>query len=263
MIGWLLLTGCPYIFGPPDVSNVDLPPGPDGPVVGSDSTGTTGDTGPISIPPEITNLAVDPSVDGFLFRVGLDDADGDLIGGSILVEGAGPAATFAIPEDLSSLASGAARFLLPVEDPCTSWDLVFRVTVSDAGGHPSVPVELPSAATGLGRLEELQGVFPLGTIAPVLSVCGSIDSLDDSDRISFSVATDQQLRLSLTWTSAADVDYGVYRNGASWGQAVDIVQPEVLDRQFTVGNEYTVDIYKVPDGLQPPDLYQLMILPSP
>jgi hypothetical protein len=216
----------------------------------------------VSIPPEITSLRIDPSVIGFQFRVGVDDVEDDLLGGRIVVEGAGPAVAFSIPEDLVSLSSGTARFLFPVEDPCTSWDHAFVVTVYDALDTPSVSLSFPIRASGTGQL--LEGALPvdLGTIEPVTVTCGAIDTNDDTDRIRFSVASDRRLRLSLSWNSNADVDYSLFENGVDWGAAVSVVQPEVFERPFVAGAIYEVEIYKVP-GLPSPNLYQLLILPAP
>jgi hypothetical protein len=264
---WLLLPGCPFVFGPPDLSNV---PGsapstdgePDTTETGTGPPDPTGDTGPPPVPPEITDARVDRNWEGFTFRVAITDPDGDLSGGRVVVDdGDGVFREMFVPYDVS-IVGGQARFVIETDEGCASWDHAFEITIHDAAGNSSEPAVLITAGTGGGEAEEAPFPVVLGTVEPVFATCGGFYGNGDRDQFAFGVATAGRMTLSLTWNTAADVDFDLYRNGTLWGGAYGIVQPEVLERQFDVGLEYVIDLYKVPSANPAPDSYQLLLLPS-
>jgi len=138
----LLLLGCPYIFGGPDLSNVGDGPGPaptdttpttetgpdtattpptgDTEPIDTDDTGSptptgatahtgptvvsglTGDTGPVGTAPVIEELTLGYRYDGMVIAATLSDVDGDLDGGSVTLTDGKASETYLLPDDVIS-----------------------------------------------------------------------------------------------------------------------------------------------------------------
>lgn len=196
----LLLTGCPYIFGPPDLSNVDRS------LVGTDQTDDTvtpvptgdsrvdtkhSDTGTEKPDPTpvITVEAV-ATATNIELRFAITDADGDLEK-AILAWSDGTVAKTELPLkggkgiSWNELTYEGSLELDPVPADCSaaSIDRTFAVQITDTAGNVSEAAE--------ARLELLvldtgsptnPGQRQLGTITAPALLCGHLEEGDARDR---------------------------------------------------------------------------------
>lgn len=203
-LSFLVLTGCPYIWGPPDLSNVGLPPGTgDDPPLdkttdpGGSTEPPTADTGPIVDPvaPEVT-MSAHYLGDDIELRIVIDDPDGDLEGGSVTWwEGTdAPGEPIELSAGTPGWNDSEQTFTLrpsePPQDCEEDRSFMFGVLVTDNGGRISAPafasleiqtVELPwswfSSPTNIGDVR-----------APAI-LCGVFESGDERDQYRATVLT--------------------------------------------------------------------------
>ena len=164
-----LLAGCPYIFGDPDLANVDV-----GLPVDTDDTDDT-DVDTVTDPDTDTDTDVTPTIPGdpptvtsgrvalvFIDRLEIEfsvvDPDADLLGGTLeLLDGTNVLQTWNLPEDIPGWDPAAVNPIVHyVTIPCTGYAPDLQLVVSDFAGHTSaafplsfavVPVAAPSSST--------------------------------------------------------------------------------------------------------------------
>lgn len=276
----LLLLGCPYIFGGPDLSKVDKGRAPDtGPVVDTAptevptadtsttevpdsgltgdtglSTAPTGDTGPaptgdtgVGVAPTITGAEVLYRYDGLGVSVVTSDLDGDLEGGTLTVVDDGVVHTFLIPDELSywDPKKGDARVRFRPDDYCDGIDRQLSVTVDDARGLTSAQAVLGVEVFGVGKLVET-GVYttPVGQIEVPAVFCGEATDDYDIDAVDIRMPSPAEYTFTLGWDGSADLDFSVYEGYDYKGGAFAFsdVPPETADILMQTGVGYTVEV---------------------
>lgn len=156
---WLPLAalgGCPFLFGPPDLSHVDGPDGDADPHTGS-SAGTHSAPLP-SDGPEVLSFTVSPRLGGVALSFVVTDPQGDFAGGTVTASDGTDAFVFAIPADVPDFNANGVNSVVVARDPSwvgcdTDTAEAWTLTVTDFAGHPSAPA---SAAFSLVSA----GVFP-------------------------------------------------------------------------------------------------------
>ncbi|MEQ1503525.1 MAG: hypothetical protein ABMB14_14910 [Myxococcota bacterium] len=257
----LLLAGCPFVFGPPDLSHVDLPTSATTGGTGS-ITSTPSETGvPQTEAPLILSASLSPAISAFTIDLVAIDPDGPLDGGQVVVtDPLGPVFTFDYPADVQ-VAADQFRVVIP-GDPCVGWDLSYDVVVIDPSGTPSAVTTVASSGVGPGRVPEQTGKFDLGNLATPVAVCSGIEVPFEVDGFRFTAPASIALTMSLSWEGSGNLDLqlklandaGVLvTTGYSGGE------PEVTSPfQLTAGQTY--DLFVLHNGGASPGLYQLLLL---
>lgn len=164
----LLLSGCPFVFGPPNLTNVEGGTPFTDTVEGN--TDLDGDADPSA--PTVVSFEVVPRMTQVVLHFAIADADNDLVGGSLSVSDGTTGRTFDIPGDVDVWDPlGTSTILLPmVPRPGTqSWldcntpvHETWSAVPIDLEGNVGLSVQASLDIVALGSLPEGDGLGPLG-----------------------------------------------------------------------------------------------------
>lgn len=285
MVLVLASTGCPFVFGPPDLSKVDI-------LVTDDDSGTTDGTTPTedtdtgTIPsydvPKVVDLELKRFVDKLGVAFSVVDTDQDLVSGRVTlmsnVEGATPL-IYTIPGDLDVWEPLGRSVISIPQDwlPCEGLDESWTITLTDAAGHvgPSVDAELQ--INGLGLVGEAE-LYDFGWLEATTVACVEFNAdsdlpnpiqeqlqLDRED-LRFRAVTSGTYSFALSWQNVMDADLLLLDENAlqiapptiQVGPAWEAyLQPLVADTIYTLSPKY----YYL-DGNTPPYLATLLMGPA-
>ncbi len=246
----LFLAGCPYIFGPPDMSNVSDDGGnDDDPTDGdadtdsdsdSDADGDTDedtdtidtDIDPILLP-VVTTFDISPRLEALTIQLEVTDVQNDLDGGSLEISDGTDIITLDIPGDLDDWNGQGVlsnhvlpldkTWLFPDLDPGVAFDpdcdvgsdLTWSLTAVDAAGHRSAPLETRLVVAAFGVLPEPD--FPYIAVGvPPFVVCAEFEGATDFGRyndfefVEFSSQTTDTYLFELAWEKQVDLDILLY-----------------------------------------------------
>lgn len=221
---WLLfaplLAGCPFVFGAPDLSNVDLSPT-------SVDTGTlVEDTADTDVPdfdvPTIVDFELKRFVDRIGFAFSVLDADQDYVNASITVRSDVPGSepiTFSIPSDLDEWDPLGRSFVIVPQDwlPCEGWQETWEITMTDAAGHVGPTVSADLDIEGFGLLPE-GNLYDLGWIEGPTVACVEFDAdptlptplqeqlQSDREDMRFTAVGSGEFGFELAWEGVMDLD---------------------------------------------------------
>jgi hypothetical protein len=244
-----LLSGCPFVFGPPDLSNVDRRPRD--PAVQAE-TGTEPETEPLA--PVIVSMQLAPSIDSLAVRFAVADTDLDLVGGHVTLASAqGEELELQIPDEIERWdALGTSMVSLPIDFlSCdTGYEATWTLTVTDAAGHTSAPSAAEIEVVGLGLLPESPEAHRVGVLGPATVMCVSYESLDD---------TNWQLQSDTEMVRFGVEEAGLYRIEAAWQSAMQVWLYLYADGYSPIGGylyEYAANERTIWGELSPDELYQ-------
>jgi hypothetical protein len=161
-------TGCPFVFGPPDLSRVDRGAPADADTdtdadtdadADTDTDGPTGDSGPSADAPTVLSFAVAPHVQGVTFLFSSADPQQDYAGGEVVLSDGSTELRLLVPDDIPGFdANGvnairvprAAGWLACDDEVHEQWTL----TIRDFAGNVSAPAVAPLDAAPV-RLPEI------------------------------------------------------------------------------------------------------------
>ena len=221
MLALSALTGCPYLFDPPDLSHV--PCSGDG----CDDTATLPGSAPT-----VVQFEVSPRSDGVVVHFALADLDADLVGGSIDLSDGSKHYVLSVPADIDEWEPSGTSTVTLYRGPwldCTtpvseSWTLV----PTDLAGHAGEAgaTELVVAAIGLLPETPQPNLWPTdgATVPnpPPLMGCASweVDAGDprpdnqqlreDVEALYVTTPAPGDYVVQLWWTTACDVDLTIY-----------------------------------------------------
>jgi hypothetical protein len=213
------LAGCPFVFGAPDLSNVDQANSDDT----SEDTGTDTDTEvPVFDLPDVVSFQGRRLLESVEFELQLADEDLDLVGGTLeLTSSVGDTLSLSIPEDIDVWqADGTSTLTLeaPFLDCQEGYDATWTARVIDAGGHEGLPQATDVMVEALGALPESDyshdiGYITGGTVACVTfnTTIGSTEPpllqlQNDGEGIDFRVPDTASWTIEVAWLSEMDVD---------------------------------------------------------
>lgn len=169
---WLwILCGCPYVFGPPDLSEVDGgPPGAEGDPDTDAEIDTSLDP-PASIPPVVSSFEVVPRLSEVVLHFALSDPDTELVGSALSLSDGTNQWTVAIPEELDvwePLGISSVALSIPPIPGTSSWldcetpvHQVWSAIPVDVDGTVGVAVDAALDIEALGLLPEVgQNLWP-------------------------------------------------------------------------------------------------------
>ncbi|MEQ1502216.1 MAG: hypothetical protein ABMB14_08290 [Myxococcota bacterium] len=244
------LFGCPYVFGPPDLSNVDADGDPTTPPSDGDAdtdadsdadadSDSDADTDPLpGDPPVIATFTVSPRLTQVVVQFALADPDDtSLLGVTLNLNDGTTDRPYVIPDVTQWDPEGVSTIVVQIpEIPGTpSWldcdtpvHQTWTLTATDLDGHVSEVAEVPLDVEALGTLPEVGDVWPLDqhavAAAPPFTGCVTfeVDPLDpandnqqlrrDFEGIGFTTTTPANYVAELGWPAAnpCDVDLYVY-----------------------------------------------------
>jgi hypothetical protein len=214
------LAGCPYVFGAPDLSNVDQ-------AITDEPTGET-DTGedtevpPFDLP-DVISLRGRRFIDFVRFELQLADEDLDLVGGTLELSSTdGDTLSLRIPEDIDVWqADGTSTVTLPASflDCRQGYDTTWTVRAVDAAGHQGLPQATDVMVQALGSYPESPYAHEAGYLTGSAVACVvfniEIDSSppditealrNDLEGINFQVADTALWTVEVAWLSSMDAD---------------------------------------------------------
>ena len=218
-------TGCPFVFGPPDLSKVDIvvTDGDSGtevttPTVDTEDTGTA----PTFDVPTVVDFQLKRFVDKLGFAFSVVDTDDDFVSGKVTfmsdVEGSAPL-IYTIPGDLD-LWEPLARSVVTVPQdwlPCDGLTEKWTITVTDAAGHVGPPVEAELRINGLGLVQE-GNLYDFGWLGETTVACVEFnaDPLNpdpiqnqlqlDREDLRFVAVSSGTYAFELAWQNVMDAD---------------------------------------------------------
>lgn len=219
---FLVLAGCPYIFGEPDLANVDGQP-VDTDVAPDTDVDTETDTEPPTIPgdtPQVTSADVEVVyVDHLALAFSVVDADVDLLGGTVrLLDGTNELQSWDIPDDLPDWDPAGVNWLdhyVPI--PCTGYSPDLRLVVEDLAGHASEPFLVPFSVAPVAAPSGSTTVVALAVPSLPATWCSTANLVNaappvEDDYFTFSNPVDGELLISLDWDPAllVDIDLVLY-----------------------------------------------------
>lgn len=246
----LVLAGCPWVFGPPDLSNVPGPTIPDP----TGSTGSTGSTGHTGAPtptghtgtpePGVLEVVAVPTSVGIALLMQAPDPDARTeLGGTVRIGDGVDELSLALPDDLLRWDPlGQSIAIWPRVDPCASIDTTLSVAVLDAAGAPVSQGSAPALLNGLGRHDESGEPMDLPDLQFPGAVCGSL-TFTESDLVRFFAPVGGRWTLTATWDNNADVDLMLYDDyGTPLNGSQGITQPETMSFDFVEGGVYVLEV---------------------
>lgn len=217
----LLVSGCPYVFSEPDFGNVDDPSGD--PFVQDSAPDPVGGEGA----PSVTSFSVTPRLDGAIVSFSASDAEGDLVGGSVVVTDGTETWTLSIPDDLDRWnPDGVSKATLPLGAwiGCDSPDVdrTFSLVPIDFAGNEGAPRDASFHITTVGTLPENGNRWPQDAhrldVSPPFMGCVTFEAdpdepgsvreqlFGDVEAMFFVTPLAGAYRVALTWAPAADMD---------------------------------------------------------
>lgn len=237
----LVLFACPFVSGPPDLSQVDAVA--DSAVDILDTAPTTGPEGP---EPHLDALTVTPEADRYDLSFTAVDGDLDIDGGTLRLSVGADVRTFAIPADLrawSADGQGIASWTADV--PCLGASVEWTAVLTDRAAHVSAPRVAAIDLTGLGTAAEGPTV-DVGTPRLPATVCGAVDATGDEDRVRLTIEDDADLAVTLWWTGDADLDLWAWdADGVALAPSIGGENPHVLGLTARAGLAYEVGVVHV------------------
>ena len=244
------LAGCPYIFGPPDLSNVirdsGAPPttSPSGTTpAGTTPTGTTTGTNPDA--PVLSEVTATPGFDTVAVQFRVEDRNGDLTGATVSVDTGAAVLQYTVPADLESWSQfDVSELAVPKATPCEGYTEAWEVTITDAAGNPSAPVPVAVAVRGSATVPV--GGTDLGALAPPSTVCGQIEQVDprQEDHLFVQPAAAGRYTFDLYWSDpSADLDLYVFDGPTELGLSRGAnPAPETVVVDVSADTTYRVEV---------------------
>lgn len=243
---WLLSSGCPFVFSPPDLSNVDMAP-TDG------ATDGQSDTGPYDVP-VVLSLSGRRGLDYLRLEIALEDADLDLVGGTIeLTSSAGEEVSLRIPDDISNWRADGVSFLdlpMPFLSCEEGYNVAWTAHAVDAAGHAGLPQATTVEVTGLGLFPESDFAHDAGYIEGTVAACVQFDFdpsrpavllqlQNDLEGTNFRPLNSGMYTITMGWPSSMDVDVYLYQATAPYGYVASSESPgdarEILALELQAG----------------------------
>jgi len=242
----LLLAGCPFIFGPPDMSNVSDEGGTDDTTDGDADTDTDGDgdadtdedtdTTDTDIDPGLLPVVhsfdLSPRMDSVMLEFDVTDAQGDLDGGSVEISNGTDGWTLAIPGGIDDWHTPGKSFhslemqdwLFPDLDPGPAYDpdcdagsdLTWSLTAVDDAGHRSAAFQTPLSIPTMGLLPDIDPYPYLDAGVPPFVLCAEFEDAtqfarqNDIEAVKFLTPVTGDYLFQLKWQKDADLDIFVY-----------------------------------------------------
>lgn len=207
----LLSAGCPFVFGPPDLSNVDLDP-----------SGGSGE--PAEVGPAILSLGGHRLLDQAKFEISLPD-DEEIIGGRLEMSSAeGERFSLVIPDEIEGWKPGSVSTFelpLPFLDCEEGYSSTWTAQIVDRAGRIGPMSSTTLSVTALGRFVESYYAHDAGYVTEPLVACVSFEgdplSSDfdqqlqaDLEGIQFRVLQVADYSISLGWPTSIDIDLYLY-----------------------------------------------------
>ena len=296
----LLLAGCPYIFGPPDMSNVKDEGDGDDTTDGDADTDTDADgdadtdIDPV-VPPVVTSFEISPRLLAMSIAFEVDDEQSDLSGGTLEISDGDDVYTLDIPADIDDWnGEGAPSYhmldldktwLFPdldagaayVPDCDAGEDATWTLTAVDAAGHRSEPLGNHLVIPAFGTLPEPDYPY-VDAGAPPFVFCAEFEDAlgsgryTDIEAIEFTSATTGVYVFDLGWEKEVDLDILLYDlptyepvDTAYDGQGYGYIPPEDLVWSLVGGQDWVVQVryWDIPLGTNdPPYLGRLLVTPE-
>ncbi len=276
----LLLAGCPFVFGPPDYSNVggnDDSADTDTVTDTSDTDTTTNGSAPLLLSFDLGTNGVD-----LVAEFTVSDAEPDLLGGQIHMTDKDQVTTsFSIPGALPELdwdQFGTSTLLLPLPPGCEPIDESWTMVIEDLATNQSEPLDSTFVKSGLGTIAEpLAEPEALGAIDLPASWCSTATDVADADRFEFTPNQSGAFEIRMIWGDLNDIDVYIYQCDAiadpvtpcSPAVRIDLCpycgytsyNPEVMLATFVAGELYQVHVEPF-DLAQGPSDYTIDINPQ-
>ncbi len=240
----LMLAGCPYIFGPPEiVTNTDsatildtATPYP------TDSIHTPSETNPDA--PQLSELSVSARHDHVLLDFRVADMDGDLVGAVLTVDRGGTTHSFVVPSELDTWDQfGISTASVPVDTPCNGYAEVWDVTITDLGGSTSPTATVGATVDGYGVLDP--GLSDVGSLVYPSTICGTVEEDGQLDTISFVPPDEVRLQFDLHWDDpSADLDLWVFQGIVEIGRSNGpSPAPETVTVDLREGEPHKIEVH--------------------
>jgi hypothetical protein len=253
-----LLSGCPFVFGPPDLSRIDRQTRDSGTETETE-TGTETETDGALHAPIVVSMSLVPSIESLAVSFAVADTELDLVGGRVtLVSEGGEELELQIPEEIDHWdALGTSFISIPIEFlSCddgyhTSWTL----TVTDAAGHTSAPSSADLEIQALGLLPESPEDHKLGVLGGPTVMCVSYE-YDEHD----AQPINWQLQADIEAVRFGVGESGLYRVEAAWQSAMQVGLYLYADGYGAIGGysyEYGASQRTIWGELEEGELYQL------
>lgn len=202
----LLLTGCPYIFGPPELARRGSGPSGDsdstlpGPglvtstgtgtgVVSGTPTGTTAGTPTVPFPPEITSATAHFGYGVARLVIAIDAMPGSLDGALLTVDDGVVPLVLPIPVGLADWdPAGVATVEISTGTPCNGLVRSWTLSVVDNNGRASADANADLTVNGFDH-DEGDDPTDMGALDPPAVICGSLGNSNDIDRTRFANAS--------------------------------------------------------------------------
>jgi hypothetical protein len=230
ILAFPLLGGCPYIFGPPDLSHVGGGDSlPDTDLVDTEADTDTDadsdtDTDTDTDVDTDTDGGVDPSAPvvvsftptlaapGIVVDFLLANTGNDITGGHVYVDVNGTMHDFLIPTDIPGWHAAQENVLVvPIADMCQGGTYDVTFTVADFGGHTSIPEHASFVLDGIGTWNESADPVDFGVLGvDAEGLCGVLEDDTDDDTVLFQVPVAGDYIVSLAWDTTADIDFTMY-----------------------------------------------------
>ena len=243
------LTGCPYIFGPPDLSNIDADSGgTTRPGVATDMTEPTVPSTPPETNPDaplLSSVVAAPQFDAVEISFMVDDPNGDLIGSTVTVDQGDILSQYVVPADLELWSQfGVSTLRVPKTVSCDGYTEAWELTFTDAAGNASTTVPVAAAVRTTGILAA--GESDIGRLNAPVTACGAIETLEpkQEDHLFFSMAASGQLTIELHWADpTSDLDLYVFDGAVELAQSLGASPaPETVVVDLAEGGPYRLEV---------------------
>ena len=217
----LVLSGCPFVFGPPDLTNVALETDADTDVDSDADADTDTDVDTDTTIPGATPLVVSAAVqftaiDHIDIQFSIADSDDDLLGGKVrLFDGTNELEAWDIPADIliwDPAGLSTVEHFVPI--PCTGYHPELSLVVDDLAGH--VSAKLPIVYDVVSVAVPSGPTTNTGILVPSLpaTFCSATNLVNsdfqkppmEDDYFSFTNPIASNLILSVDWDPALEVD---------------------------------------------------------
>jgi hypothetical protein len=246
---FLGLAGCPYIFGPPDLSNTDADSGgttTPGTVTGNiEPTEPSTTTGTNPNAPLLSSVVAAPRFDAVEISFRVDDPNGDLIGSTVMVDQGDVLTQYVVPADLEVWSQfGVSSLIVPKALSCDGYAEAWELTLTDAAGNASATVPVAATVRTTGILAA--GDSDLGRLNAPATACGAIETLKpkQEDHLFFTMAASGQLTIELYWTdSSSDLDLYIFDGAVELAQSIgSSPAPEAVVVDLDAGGPYRLEV---------------------
>lgn len=272
----VLLTGCPYIFGPPDLSRLAEPTAASVPdtSLATDAepdvdTATTTDVVPPPRAPKVVQFEPIPELDQVTVLLAILEGDAPLLGGTVEVTAGEYAWSLRIPQDFSSwnpLGTSVAVIQPYALLPCAGYTSDLFVTVTDSASVRSAVAVENVTISGLGVLPEQVDDTTVDPPTATWTACVSFESdvplTGDVENVSFTADASGAYSVWLAGEGEVDLDFAVedgsglllgFNNDFGYDFANVVVN-------FEAGSTYTIETrYWSDASLNPPYLGHLFV----